>query len=203
MTLQIIGIPQSNFVRAVRMVAEEKGVKYELTDTAPHAEEIKAISPTGKVPGMLHAGFELSESQAIARYIDTNFDGPPLIPVDTQDAAKVNQWVSIIATEVDQLLMRNYVVEYVFHKDEKGNVIRTKIDRALRRFPTMFKMIENSISGGYCGTDSFSMADCFITPILNATIMFPEGQEAIDHSAPIKNYFLRMCERQSFKNTGQ
>ena len=52
MTLQIIGIPQSNFVRAVRMVAEEKGVEYELIDTAPHAEDIKAISPTGKVPGM-------------------------------------------------------------------------------------------------------------------------------------------------------
>jgi len=55
MTLQIIGIPQSNFVRAVRMVAEEKGVEYELIDTAPHAEDIKVISPTGKVPGMRHA----------------------------------------------------------------------------------------------------------------------------------------------------
>ena len=203
MTLQIIGIPQSNFVRAVRMVAEEKGVEYELIDTAPHAQDIKVISPTGKVPGMRHAGFNLSESQAIARYIDTNFDGPPLIPVNPQEAAKVNQWVSIIATEVDQLLMRNYVVEYVFHKDEEGNVVRTKIDRALRRFPAMFKMIENAVSGDYCGTDSFSMADCFITPILNATNMFPEGQQAIANSAPIKNYFLRMCERQSFKNTGQ
>ena len=203
MTLQIIGIPQSNFVRAVRMVAEEKGVEYALITTAPHAEDIKVISPTGKVPGMRHAGFNLSESQAIARYIDTHFDGPPLIPMNTQEAAKVNQWVSIIATEVDQLLMRNYVVEYVFHKDEEGNVVRTKIDRALRRFPAMFKMIENAVSGDYCGTDSFSMADCFVTPILNATNMFPEGQQAIENSATIKSYFLRMCERQSFKNTGQ
>ena len=30
--------------------------------------------------------------------------------------------------------MRNYVVEYAFHKDDDGNVVRTKIDRALKRF---------------------------------------------------------------------
>ena len=122
MTLQIIGIPQSNFVRAVRMVAEEKGIEYELLATMPHSEEINAISPTGKVPGLRHGDLQLSESQPIARYIDNHFDGPKLVPEDRREAGKVEQWISIAATDIDQLLIRNYVVEYIFHKDEDGNV---------------------------------------------------------------------------------
>ena len=36
MGLEIVGFPRSNFVRAVRMVAEEKGVDYELVAEMPH-----------------------------------------------------------------------------------------------------------------------------------------------------------------------
>lgn len=48
------------------MVAEEKDVDYELIPTMPHADNIKAINPTGKVPRMPDGAFELSESQVIA-----------------------------------------------------------------------------------------------------------------------------------------
>ena len=201
MTLQIIGIPQSNFVRAVRMVAEEKNIAYELIPAAPHSDDIRMMSPTGKVPGMRHRDLQISESQAIARYIDNTFDGPSLIPTDPNKAAKVEQWVSIAATDIDQLLMRNYVVEYVFHKDDDGNVVRRKIDRAVKRFPTMFEMIGNAVADGYFGTNAFSMADCFLTPILNATNMWPEGKERIQATDPVREYFSRMSQRESFKNT--
>ena len=201
MTLQIIGIPQSNFVRAVRMVAEEKNIAYELIPAAPHSDDIRTMSPTGKVPGMQHRDLQISESQAIARYIDNTFDGPSLIPTDPNKAAKVEQWVSIAATDIDQLLMRNYVVEYVFHKDDDGNVVRRKIDRAIKHFPKMFEMIGNAVVDGYFGTNAFSMADCFVTPILNATNMFPEGKEIIQATDPVREYFSRMSQRESFKNT--
>ena len=201
MTLQIIGIPQSNFVRAVRMVAEEKGVAYELIPAPPHSDDIQMMSPTGKVPGMQHRDLQLSESQAIARYIDINFDGPSLTPTEPHKAAKVEQWVSIAATDIDQLLMRNYVVEYAFHKDDDGNVIRRKIDRAVKRFPKMFEMIGNAVADGYFGTDSFSMADCFVTPILSATNMWPEGKDIIQANDSVREYFSRMTQRKSYKST--
>ena len=102
---------------------------------------------------------------------------------------------------VDQLLMRNYVVEYVFHKDEDGNVVRSKIDRALKRFPRMFAMLESAVSEGYLGSSNFSMADCFLMPILNATQLFPEGQEAVANASGLKAYFDKVAERDSFKNT--
>ena len=45
------------------------------------------------------------------------------------------------------------------------------------------------------------MADCFLMPILNATQLFPEGQEAVAGSPALKAYFDKVAERDSFKNT--
>ena len=201
MALEIIGFARSNFVRAVRMVAEEKGVAYELTPEAPHSDLVKSLNPTGKIPAMRHDGLELSESLAIAAYIDDAFDGPKLTPEDPRAAAKVRQWTAFTATEVDQLLMRNYVVEYAFHKDADGNVVRTKIDRAVKRFPKMFSTIETALSDGYLGAGRFTMADCFLAPILNAASNFPEGKAAIDASPTISAYMARISERPSFQST--
>ena len=93
MALEIVGFARSNFVRAVRMVAEAKGTPYELVAELPHSDTVKALNPTGKIPAMRHDGFELSESQAIAQYIDEVFDGPNLIPADPKAAANVRRWV--------------------------------------------------------------------------------------------------------------
>ena len=76
--LQIIGVPQSNFVRVVRMAAHEKGVPYEFISAPPHSPEVKEIHPAGKIPVMRHGDVTLFESRAIAHYIDEHFEGPPL-----------------------------------------------------------------------------------------------------------------------------
>jgi glutathione S-transferase len=201
MTLEIVGFGRSNFVRAVRMVAEEKGVLYELVQERPHSDAVKSLNPTGKIPAMRHDGLELCESLAIARYIDDAFEGPKLIPADVKAAAVVNRWMACAATEIDQLLMRNYVVEYAFHKDEAGNVVRTKIDKALKRFPKMFATLEAAVADGFFGTAAFSMADCFLLPILNATNNFEEGKAAIAGAPNLSAYFTKMQERESFKAT--
>ncbi|MEC7807422.1 MAG: glutathione S-transferase domain-containing protein, partial [Pseudomonadota bacterium] len=112
-----------------------------------------------------------------------------------------NRWTAFAATEVDQLLMRNYVVEYAFHKDEDGNTVRTKIDKALKRFPRMFRTLETAVETGFFGTALFSMADCFILPILNATNLWEEGQEAIASSPKLAEYFRLMQKRPSFEAT--
>jgi len=48
--LEIIGVPQSNFVRTVRVACEEKRVPYRLTPGRPRSPEVNAIHPLGKIP---------------------------------------------------------------------------------------------------------------------------------------------------------
>ena len=62
--LEIIGFPQSTFVRVARMTCEEKGIPYELKAVPPHSPEVTAIHPFGKIPAMRHGDLQLCESSA-------------------------------------------------------------------------------------------------------------------------------------------
>lgn len=201
MTLEIIGFAASNFVRTARMAAHEKGIEYEHVKAYPHSDEVKAIHPMGQIPVARHDGFELFETQAIVRYIDMAFEGPKLYPEDPQAQARVNQWASLANTSIDKLFMRQYVVPYVFYKDEDGNVIRTEIDQAVKRFPSVFAKLDRIVENGYFGSDEFTVADCFFAPILFAAIRFPEAEDACNTSANLKAYCETMSKRPSFADT--
>ena len=187
MPLEIVGHPRSNFVRAVRMVALEKGVQHEHTPELPHSDVIKTLHPMGQIPAMRHEGLELFESMAIARYIDEVFDGPKMVPDEPSKAAKIVQWSSFAQTTVDRLFLRQYVVQHMFNKDKDGNVIRDEIDKAVK--------------SGFYGSDSFSMADCFLLPILNSVQRYPEGKDAVESAANVSAYFNAHSERSSFVET--
>src|SRR5260370_9957372 len=73
--LEIIGAPQSTFVRTVRIACEEKGVAYGLTPAMPHSAAVSAVHPLGKIPVMRCGSVELFESKAIATFVDRAFQG--------------------------------------------------------------------------------------------------------------------------------
>ncbi|MEH6526962.1 MAG: glutathione S-transferase family protein [Sneathiella sp.] len=201
MTLEIIGFPRSNFVRTVRMAAREKGIAYDYIEALPHSDEVKAIHPLGQIPVMRHDGLELAESQAIARYLDTAFDGPKLFPEDPKKGAIINQWVSMTATSIDQLLIRKYTVQYLFNKDPDGNVIRDEIDRSVKRFPKIFGLLNSAVEDGFFGSNSFSMADCFLMPMIASARNFPEAKDYLEENKVLASYFDRLSERPCFAET--
>lgn len=114
--LKLLSIPVSNFGRAVQMLLEEKGVAYDFVIAKPQSPEVKAIHPFGKIPVMTHGEMQLCESEAMARYIDAQFDGPRFFPDDIRAKAQVDQWVSLVNTILDPLLIRRYVLGYVFQR---------------------------------------------------------------------------------------
>ncbi len=115
--IEIFGIPQSNFVRAVRMVASEKGLAYVHRPVRPHTADALAVHPLGLVPGLRHGEIRLGESQAIVAYLDRLKTDPPMGPTGSPaEAAEIVQWMSIVATSVDRIIIRDYVVPYVFPK---------------------------------------------------------------------------------------
>lgn len=201
MVLEIIGFPRSNFVRTVRMAAHEKGITYDHIQALPHSDEVKAIHPLGQIPVMRHDGLELAESQAITRYLDTAFDGPKLIPEDPRKAAIINQWIAMTATSIDQLLIRRYVVEFLFNKDADGNVIRSEIDKSVKRFPKIFGLLNAAVEDGFFGSERFSLADCFLMPIISGAKNFPEAKEQIENNPALAGYLDRLSERPCFVET--
>ena len=103
--LQIIGAPQSNYVWVTRIACTERTCRYTLVPVLPHSPEVDAIHPFGKIPAMRHGDTTLCESRAICFYIDHAFAGPPLAPRDPVAGAQTEQWISLVNTHIDPLLV--------------------------------------------------------------------------------------------------
>lgn len=200
--LQIIGFPQSTYTRVARMAAQEKGVEYELVPEPPHSDAVKAIHPLGRIPVMRHGDVELFESRAICGYIDAVFDGPPLIPTDTHDAIKMDEWISVVNTGMDPLLIRQYLFAYIFPKGPDGAPDREAIDGMLEGVRAQLGSIASAVDGKtHIVGNHLTLADLNLLPILFYLKGTPEAGQFINESAPLSAYFEHYSVRPSFQDT--
>ena len=197
--LEIIGAPQSNYVWAVRMVCEEKGVPYDHRPERPHSPDVDAIHPFGKIPVMRHGDVMLCESKAIATYIDRVFDGPKMIPDDPKLAAQVEQWVSLGNVEFDKLMMRQYVVGYAFPK-EPGKPDMKAIGEAAEKMKPQVAVLDRAVAAtGHLVGDSLTLADINILPMLFYVNRFEEGKAMLAGAKNLSAYMERHFARPSFQ----
>ena len=197
--LEIIGLPQSNYVWAVRMACAEKGVPYELKPERPHAPAVDAIHPFGKIPVMRHGDVELCESKAIVSYIDRVFDGPKVIPQDVKLGAQVEQWVSLGNVEFDKVMIRQYVVGYVFPK-EAGKPDMAAIGAAAQTMKRQVEVLDRAVEKtGHLVGDQFTFADINILPMLFYVGRFEEGKALYAGAKNLSAYMERHFARPSFQ----
>ncbi len=200
--LQIIGAPASNFVWVTRIACAEKGVPYTLVPTPPHTPEVAAIHPFGRIPVARHGAVTLCESRAICLYIERAFAGPALVPGDPAAAALVEQWLSIINTHVDPVLVRRYLRAYFFPDTADGSPDRKTIEAALPEMRTAFAVLDEAVSAtGYLAGSSFTLADIDLLPILFYMNKMPESRVMLEQARHLKAYFERHMERPSVKQT--
>ena len=199
--LEIIGVPFSNYVRALRMMCEEKGVPYKLNPARPHSPEVTAIHPAGQVPCMKHGDVALFESAAIATYIDKAFGGAKMIPEDALGAAQHAQWVSYGNVKADRWIMREFVVPSVFFDKAKGPDT-AKITAALPEMEKVCKALDAALAKtGHLVGNTLSYADLNVVPMLATAMNFPQGKEIVAKHAHLAKFVGAMTERASYKNT--
>jgi glutathione S-transferase len=199
--LEIIGVPQSNFVRTVRIVCEEKGVAYRLIPGRPHSPDVDAIHPLGKIPVMRHGDFSLCESKAIATYIDRAFPGPRLFPEDAKRCAKLEQWVSLANTTIIPAI-NAYLMCYFFPRTADGRPDRALIENALPDMRAHVGICDRAVAAtGNLAGDEFGYADMNLLPVLAYLRECPEGAEALIAATDLGRYLDRHAERASFKAT--
>jgi glutathione S-transferase len=199
---EIIGGARSTYTRVVRMVCEEKGIDYLLTEALLGAPEIFAIHPFGKMPVLRHGDIELFESKAIATYLDRSFPGPSLFPSDPLAGALTEQWVSLVNTLVDRTLIRTYLLAYAAPKTADGKPDRQAIEAVTPAMQTQIGVLDKAVARtGYLVGDQFTFADINLMPILYYVRLPPEGAEALNRATNLAAYYERHAERPSFKRT--
>ena len=86
----------SPYAMSAFVALHEKGLPFEiktidLAANANHESNFAALSLTRRVPTLVHNGFSLSESSAIAEYLNEVFPGTPLYPADPRSRARARQ----------------------------------------------------------------------------------------------------------------
>jgi glutathione S-transferase len=200
--LQIIGAPQSNYVWVTRIACAEKGVTCTLVPVMPHSPEVDAIHPFGKIPVMRHGDITLSESRAICFYIDQAFAGPPLAPKAAIEGAQTEQWVSLVNTHIDPLLVRQYLGAYFFPGTSDGRPNRAVIDVAVPKMESHFAVLDRAVAKtGHLVGEGFTLADINLLPILFYVDKLPESRAMLRRSANLDAYYQRHMARASVKET--
>lgn len=198
--VQIIGVPQSNFVWATRIGCVEKGVEHEVVSARPHSPESDAIHPLGKIPSMRHGDFTLFESKAILSYLDAAFDGPALAPRDPAGAALVEQWASFVITATDPAIVRAYVVPIIFPSG--GKVDQARIEAALPGLRKQMDILDKAVAvTGFLVGQSFTIADMLLMPILATASRFPEASAELSQRENLRRYLQTHSERDSVRKT--
>jgi glutathione S-transferase len=198
----LIGDPRSSYTRTARMALAEKGVKYTLKSAAPHAPEVLAVSPFGRIPVFRDGPIELFETSAILRYLEEAFPGPSLLPGNIRDRARCEQWVSAINAYVDGPLIRRYVLQYVFPKGADGKPDRGVIDASVNEMPAILATLDRAYGGReWLAGRTMSMADLFLAPIMFYVEMFPEGKALVPKYPNLVRGQAAIRARASFKET--
>jgi len=199
---EVVGSIRSTYTRAVCMVCEEKGIEYVLTERPLRAPEIFAIHPFGKMPVLRHGDVELFESKAIATYLDRHFPAPFVFPLEPHLAALTEQWVSLVNTVIDPLLIRTYVFAYIAPRTADGSPDRQTIDALMPSLRQQVGVLDKAVAKtGHLVGEQFTFADINLLPILHRMSQFPESQDALAAASHLARYYERHAARRSFART--
>jgi glutathione S-transferase len=199
--LELIGAPQSIFVRGVRLACHEKGVAYRMTPADPYSVEVAAIHPYGRIPVMRHGDLMLFESRAITTYLDRAFEGPPLTPVDPIGAARAEQWISVLNTTILPTLTA-FTRSSFFPSGRGGMPDRAVLDPLIPQIENHLAVLSAAITPAGClGADRFGLPDMGLMPILAYLMDLPESGRLTKASPTICAYFERHSARTSWIET--
>ncbi len=151
---------------------------------------------------MRHGAVELFESGAICRYVDGAFDGPPLQPADVTERARMEQWLSSFNDYMHPVMIRRFLMQYVFPKGADGQPDRAVIDEAVPDIAKQFAILDKIYGGrNFLVGDTVTLADLFLAPTLFYISVMPEGDSLLAGAPNLKRARAAMAERQSFTAT--
>jgi glutathione S-transferase len=102
--------PQSPFSRKVLFLLEESGRPYDLRMVALEKREQRsadylAMNPSGRVPTIQDGDFNLSESNAILRYLVRRYDLHQLYPSGLREQAMIDMWWEFCSNHINRPMM--------------------------------------------------------------------------------------------------
>ena len=197
--IYIYGAQHSNFVRSVQIACALKGLDCEVAyhlggEEIPfRSDKHLAIHPFAKLPVIQDGTVRVAESQAILRYLDAAYPEPALQPETILERAEHDSWCSHIASNIDQALIRKFMVEFVFPTGENGEPNYPKMLENKPSAENAISVIETRLSQAdfICGNKP-TLADCLLAPLADYSARLTESLSLVDDNSAINTYLERM-----------
>ncbi|MEM8917716.1 MAG: glutathione S-transferase family protein [Pseudomonadota bacterium] len=200
--LHIHGTIISTYTRIVQTVAEEAGVRWDITPTPAQSPENKRRHPFRKVPTVEIDGLHLFESVAIAQYIDNAHNGGALQPADAKVRAEMDRWIAVANNYLFPAFEHGLVMPYLAHHHLgmplRSDIIEAALPEITHHLGVVCERIEQSPH--FAGPD-FTLADIFVYCVTRPVQLTPEGTELIGQLLPLRHWLNRIGKRDSLVAT--
>lgn len=132
--LSIYSVPVAAYCAKLRILMRYKSIAFEeLSPPGGYgSDEYRAIVPSGNLPAMIHNGFMLSDSEAIAEYLNEAFPDVPMLPESTQHRAKAREFSRSHDTRLEPAVRALYPhVDYKSRDEEAVKTLGTGVSKQL------------------------------------------------------------------------
>jgi glutathione S-transferase len=164
--MKIIGSYVSPYVRKVLVCMELKGLDYEVDPITPFFgnDEFRRLSPLCRIPVLIDHGLVLTDSTVIAEYLDEQYPGARLLPVDPKERARARWLEEYADSRLGDVLIWGLFYPKMVHPrvwNEPGD--QARIDKTLAiDLPDALDYLEDQLpEHGYL-FDTIGLADIAI-----------------------------------------
>src|SRR5690606_3124421 len=149
--------------------------------------------PFNQVPAIENDGFALYESRAICRYLSEKTESP-LTPRNPKERAKMEQWLSIEASNFTP-----HAMKFIFHHIFKQPQEEAALEAARTSLEHCLEIVSNTLSKQpYFASEQFTLANIAFMPYVEYLQATPVAETLAKYPALIA-WWKRVSERPSWK----
>ena len=197
--IKLYGLRMSNYYSLTKALLIEKALDFEEVKKAPsQKEDFLMLSPMGKMPAIEVDGVYLSESIAIAGYLERLQPQPALLPDDAMHAAKVMELVCHLKLDVE-LVARRLLPEVLFKQpvsEETKVAVKADLAKGMKAVERLF------VGAPYAAGDQLTLADFYTFYCFGLSSGMVEAiydEDLLDGYPAIQNVLALMAEHPSVK----
>jgi maleylacetoacetate isomerase/maleylpyruvate isomerase len=176
MTIKLYNAARSSASYRARIVLAFKGLPFDylpvsLVKGEQSAAAFRALNPAELVPVLDDGGRIVTQSLAIAEYLEERYPQPPLLPHEPLERAYVRSVALHIACDIHPLnnlrVLRYLVRDLGLSDEQKNGWYRHWVEQGLAQLEA--RLVAEHRCGRYCHGDHVSLADVTLVPqIFNA-----------------------------------
>lgn len=199
------GFDGSTYVRTVKMLLSEKGVKdykqvpLNVLTGEPKRPEHLERHPFGKVPVLDHDGMRILETSAITRYLNDVLPGKSLIPASPKDRARMDMIIGLVDSYGYGALVGGVAAYHLF-PDFVGGKNEASREGGLDNGRKMIEFAMATKGSSRFMAGNLSLADLYLAPVVFYVSLTPD-RDALFGADGFMDWWATVQALQSFKDT--